>query len=426
MGINCIQMNRLVIVGNGFDLAHGLPTGYCDFMDNYWSQVFREFDSANMFNFNYSDDFISVSVIFSNMYEPNVLELFNKVNTYKEFRNIIETHRTSKRGTNNFDHKFKFKNHFFSLIHNEYNLKNWVDIENEYYRLLKECLKYNDNTKVKKLNKEFEAVKNLLEKYLYEDVCEKVDFLKLKSEVGRIKDIFNIWNRYTESQNFSEEFPKTEQQDTAKYSDILKIYNRSGDSDISKFMKTHNKEIQNLFLNFNYTPTIDYYMSDLVNDDMNYYGNSVNLQIHGRLNDNKNKINFGFGDEMDNHYKLIEEKNDNEYLKNIKSFQYLQNSNYKKLLDFIESKKFQVYVMGHSCGLSDRILLNTIFEHENCKSIKVFYYENEIYDNYTEIIQNISRHFNKKKLMREKIVNKTLCQSLPQMKLPLKENSPQM
>jgi hypothetical protein len=31
-----------------------------------------------------------------------------------------------------------------------------------------------------------------------------------------------------------------------------------------------------------------------------------------------------------------------------------------------------------------------------------------IKDNYTEIIQNISRHFNKKKLMREKIVNKTL------------------
>jgi hypothetical protein len=82
--------------------------------------------------------------------------------------------------------------------------------------------------------------------------------------------------------------------------------------------------------------------------------------------------------------------------------------------------------MGHSCGLSDRTLLNTIFEHNNCRSIKVFYYETKddngvvIKDNYTEIIQNISRHFNKKKLMREKIVNKTLCQPLPQIKLPFK------
>jgi hypothetical protein len=37
------------------------------------------------------------------------------------------------------------------------------------------------------------------------------------------------------------------------------------------------------------------------------------------------------------------------------------------------------------------------------------------------LTQNISRHFNKKKLMREKIVNKTLCQPLPQIQLPRKE-----
>ena len=77
--------------------------------------------------------------------------------------------------------------------------------------------------------------------------------------------------------------------------------------------------------------------------------------------------------------------------------------------------------MGHSCGLSDRTMLNTIFENPNCISIKVFYHLKEDgTDNYTEMIQNISRHFNKKKLMREKIVNKSLCQSMPQIKLPLK------
>ena len=29
-------MNRLVIIGNGFDLAHGLPTSYRDFIDDFW------------------------------------------------------------------------------------------------------------------------------------------------------------------------------------------------------------------------------------------------------------------------------------------------------------------------------------------------------------------------------------------------------
>ena len=129
---------------------------------------------------------------------------------------------------------------------------------------------------------------------------------------------------------------------------------------------------------------------------------------------------------MDEDYKMIENIDDNEYLRNFKSFQYLHTPNYKRLLDLIDSEIFQVYIVGHSCGLSDRTLLNTIFEHKNCVSIKPFYYEIEdekgqvIGDNYTEITQNISRHFYEKKLMRKKIVNKTLCQPMPKINLPRK------
>ena len=32
-------MNRIIIIGNGFDKAHGLATGYKDFIDNYWLNV---------------------------------------------------------------------------------------------------------------------------------------------------------------------------------------------------------------------------------------------------------------------------------------------------------------------------------------------------------------------------------------------------
>ena len=30
-------MNRIVLIGNGFDLAHGLKTSYKNFIDWYWS-----------------------------------------------------------------------------------------------------------------------------------------------------------------------------------------------------------------------------------------------------------------------------------------------------------------------------------------------------------------------------------------------------
>lgn len=36
-------MNRLVIIGNGFDMAHGLKTSYMDFINWYWNQRVNTF-----------------------------------------------------------------------------------------------------------------------------------------------------------------------------------------------------------------------------------------------------------------------------------------------------------------------------------------------------------------------------------------------
>ncbi len=56
--------------------------------------------------------------------------------------------------------------------------------------------------------------------------------------------------------------------------------------------------------------------------------------------------------------------------------------------------------------------LHTKPEHPNCVSIKLFYYQKvDGTDNYIEIVQNISRNFKEMKLMRDKVVNKTYCES---------------
>lgn len=94
---------------------------------------------------------------------------------------------------------------------------------------------------------------------------------------------------------------------------------------------------------------------------------------------------------------------------------YLESNKYREMLSFIESSPFQIFVMGHSCGNSDRTLLNTLFEHKNCVSIKPYYYQKEDgSDNYLNIIQNVSRSFTDMKLMRDRVVNKTFCEPLPQ------------
>jgi hypothetical protein len=409
-------MNRLVIIGNGFDLAHGLPTKYSDFINDFWKNFKTNYKSEDYKKLvtthdSYNNYFLHYSPIENfNDFKSNLTEYCIEYSyRYSEDKLIAITVEDSKRIV-----IFEFKSDFFKII-NKKNSQNWVDIENEYYYQLKkiiksECLDRSKSTEewfneqmfqAQKLNDEFEQVKILLERYL-----QKVD--KNKSVNVSILKNFELIKINLET--YLAEFSTMDKKEIENFQNEYNLEREKGMAIIT------------YCLNFNYTRTID----DYIDLTMQYgksrdYGQFENLQIHGRLNDKNNLINFGFGDEMDDEYKTIENLNDNEYLRNFKSFGYSQNSNYKKLLDFIDGNKFQVIIMGHSCGLSDRTLLNTIFEHINCRSIKVFYHQREDgTDNYTEIIQNISRHFNKKKLMREKIVNKTLCQPLPQIQLPLK------
>jgi hypothetical protein len=161
---------------------------------------------------------------------------------------------------------------------------------------------------------------------------------------------------------------------------------------------------EKLFLYFNYTSTMELYTRK-------YFFNQNNLiYIHGELRSSTNPIIFGYGDEMDPHYGKIENLNNNEFLRNIKSFGYFRTNNYQRVNSFIEGdgKEFTVKILGHSCGLSDRILLNTIFEHPNCKWIKIYYYQKSQTENdYFEKTQEISRHFkaSEKGNMRAKIVS---------------------
>ncbi len=130
-----------------------------------------------------------------------------------------------------------------------------------------------------------------------------------------------------------------------------------------------------------------------------------------------NPIIFGYGDESDPQYQQIEDSGENVFLEHIKSFSYFKTDNYNRLISFIDSDIFDTCIVGHSCGLSDRILLNTIFEHQNCRKVEIFYHKlNDGSDNFTEITQEISRHFKpqNKGLMRRRVSFKDPKNIIPQ------------
>ncbi len=401
-----MMMNRLFLIGNGFDLAHGLPTSYGDFISDYWGSI----DT-----YNYSDSLVELNAMknfdfadiknFKNLYDilSDQKKYFGAKANYEKLSIVQYTAGVKKE-------RLLFKNDFFRVLNQLDQNVGWVDIEKIYYTLLKSLINknvsYNYNKNVRNLNNEFNEVRQLLRKYLNQKIIQKFDFTWTnRRDWLSFYPLLKPFSLFNNESNVMHEFS-----DEKDRQELTKLFDEQKNNALKHGSKSY-------FLNFNYTPTLEIYIDKLLHDKQSYYLN----YIHGTAFEDQQEITFGFGDEMDEDYKLIESKDDNEFLRFFKSFKYLQDSNYQNLLNFISSSKFQVCIIGHSCGLSDRTLLNTIFEHDNCRSIKIFYHQYASQDNYgqmdnfTEIVQNISRHFNNKKIMREKIVNKKLSKPLPQI-----------
>lgn len=409
-------MNRIVLVGNGFDLAHGLHTGYEHFMEWYWrrwgealsvSGLKRETDGLCSFDLNPHLGYAS----WAEVRRDNL--------SMSAFEWIEMAKRNASLCT------FSQHSQFLGEICKSIESKGWVDVENEYYRLLNAQFSSPEN-----LNDDFEIVKNKLVEYLDEIQYSKIVEMPILDEVGW-KLISPIHEREISVKNRRQWIDFARSGHSFSYYDSWgeKVWQqgsfRDGVEALEKVkqkgqgavpfagLKSSGDDLPEqifpdriMLLNFNYTSTADRYFHGR---DENYF--LVN-HIHGELS-NRNGIIFGHGDEMDDNYSSLKKINDNELFKNMKTIRYSENSNYRKMLSFIESAPYQICIMGHSCGNSDRTLLNTLFEHENCVSIKLFYRKMENgSDNYLKIIQNISRSFTDMKLMRDRVVNKMFCEPL--------------
>lgn len=379
-------MNRLVIIGNGFDMAHGLKTSYMDFINWYWDQRVNSFLNNHT---NVSEDCLCRLVI-RNKEEYNNWYLFLYQNRYF-FYNTLSKERTfgSEVIQEIRQHPKVFSVEccpFFETILQSIETKGWVDIENDYYQTLKNSIDsprcdYN----VIELNKQLSFLQNKLVEYL-----KTIGTSELKNDLnGEIVENFNPADFSTEGKKRALRSIGLENYELAELSN--KPY---------KQQKLRPK--RTMLLSFNYTGTAKM-----------YDGNNIELNfIHGDLEHPENII-FGYGDELDKNYQDILDKNNNEFLRNVKSVKYLETRHYHELLEFLLSAPFQVLIMGHSCGNSDRTLLNTVFEHENCVSIKAFYHKwDDGRDNYLELVQNISRNFTNMKLFRDRVVNKEQCKTM--------------
>ena len=411
-------MNRLVLIGNGFDLAHGLPTRYSDFINWYrkeWgARLLYECGRSlrdRFYSFTLSD---SINLV--NWYD--VWKYYYYKSQPNEPWTEQEVLEIAQRDRNLCD--YYNSSLLFEKICKEIN-KPWFSIEDIYYAFLKSSddpKLINDDLEFikEKLIEYLKSLKNpsvnpIIKKQILSPISKEEIAIESKSQWDEmIKERLDYphieWQKMVEDYMVDREASPYSTTAITRFKDVFEKHILSGNFDIVdvESYPTYRLPDNIMLLNFNYTNTADLYLPQSDRFTVNH--------IHGSLS-NPESVIFGYGDERDDEYEKLMKKNDNEYLRHIKSFRYLDASNYRRMLAFIESDSFQICIMGHSCGVTDRTLLSTLFEHPNCVSIKPYYHQiDENTDDYRKLVQNIARNFSNPRLMRDRVVRKDRCEPL--------------
>ncbi|SDY13732.1 Bacteriophage abortive infection AbiH [Lutibacter oricola] len=352
--------NAIIIIGNGFDLAHNLKTSYNDF-SNYFieNRIIKELqeilttrnDKHNLFDHDFLKKFTR-----NQIYK---LESYTDFIPYHLLRN--EPDKLLKYFNENTDIiQYVISNKFLGKLYAN-NYLNWFDIENAYF---KELVILKNNFLDKKKSFDINHLIKLND-----------DFKLIKSELK----------------------------------DYLKTIKTSENQQIEKFLSSIISTNQNekfYIINFNYTNTIEKYLT--------YYENlkNVNLNyIHGSLI--SENIIFGYGNDQNSDYQEIKNFEIDEFLEYFKTFEYLKNNNYSEVYEksIDNFTNYDVYVLGHSLGLSDKTLLEEIFDTDKCKRIHLFK-RRDLEDNkdelekmFNKLLFAASRIIGNEKDLRKKINN---------------------
>lgn len=393
-------MNRFVLIGNGFDLAHGLKTSYSDFICWYLKKhLIKAINSPNIEQgdslitfkaLNYlkltHDDFLKLKEDALKAVENSSFDELMR-SRYIDWNLDNEIDTSSNFGNEESKIQATYKSVFFKELFKE---QKWTDVERFYFEFL---LKKFNNSKTKVFNKGSGSIRDLGFIKSFEKFNREFD--KLKSELTQyISEI---------DSNIEEINPLSTLQGL-----IERLIQEPEVDYLSRFIKitvpNHNAFtlVDTTFINFNYTSLLGEYL----------IGKKVNhIQIHGSCKFPE-KVIFGYGDDTHKDYQSLEDAEINELMEHMKPFYYPSSKEYIDLINSLDNDDFEVCVVGHSLGLSDRVLLKTIFEHKNCMAIRLFHRGDESRQVTQRI--NLSRHFSDKQAMRRKMVEFDIRDVIPQ------------
>jgi len=368
--------NLVYIIGNGFDIAHDLPTKYSDFADNLLTEISKRIitNDNSIFTDRFKENnefFHSENQITTRIMESRFNEIFRII---KYNQNIDEDLDLYIRKNQNLL-KLIVKNEFLIKLYSN-NYKNWFDIENSFFEELKiikdELIKIEKDAKERPFRRENGST--------------------LKNTESEIKKVIKLNNELEDIKNELEKY--------------LKSINPSLNQTILNFFFKDTENVNNLLvLDFNYTNTFKIYFEFIEQKVIDYL---IPIKIHGSLT-NKDII-FGYGNDKNEHYNEIKNLEIDEFLEHFKTFKYLDSNNYNLTIDFLDSlDSYEVKVIGHSLQQTDKTLLSRVFNSPKCDKIHLLkrsdLEETEKHKAYRTLSFALSRIISNEDSLRDTVVN---------------------
>ena len=338
---------NILVIGNGFDLAHRLPTTYKDFLE--FASVFREYDSVKeKFLLKFSDNYKEKREEILKVFGKN-LGNERKEELVKELMYLVRYN--------------KWLNYFWKISE----FGNWIDFETEISRIIQSLdkVRKDRDNKIKNDTKRNKSHK-IIEPLSYDEkvLSEALSWNKTESLEGLKQKLINDLNELTR---------------------CLEIYlcNYVGEKEIKFRLPDIEEKSFDCVLSFNYTDTFEkIYDSEDSKIKYDY--------IHGKVNVNSDieKCNLILG--IDEYLEDSEEQQkDNEYIQFKKFYQRIYKKTGCKYTDWIEEAGLfisennisspehnNVYILGHSMDVTDGDILSALIKMKNTKTT-VFYHNKE-------------------------------------------------
>lgn len=336
---NSLQSNILVL-GNGFDLYHELPTKYGHFLDfiNHWDIFYNEYKNL-------------VSNSPSNI-KPEYIQLINYNINEENIKKLAGYHEIyNDKNIEAFNSLIKSNSWIEYFLESVYEDKGWIDFESEIEEVIlyiKQVISYTNkgykppihNNKMNIFKKYIEygnfnqySCHRVISNYMNGHVVDTKSLLEdLKDELNDLILCLNIY--------------------LLEFVNNMKELKSSPDIDKLKISK---------IISFNYTNTYE-----------KIYKHDKSIlkihHLHGKIG-NENNMVLGMKDDK------IEE-NELDYVYFLKYFQRIQKKTgnlYKKWINQSDNRVNNFFIFGHSLDESDKDILKDIIKAKDTLQVTIFY-----------------------------------------------------